>query len=51
VKKKPKYINPINPYTGQVSALAIMENIGNGFKTFPKAMGDVKRKLECKLRS
>ena len=32
--------NPLNPYTGDVSALAIMHNIKYGLK-FPENMGDV----------
>ena len=34
--KKPKYKDPTNPYTGEVSVLTIMENISNGFTKFPK---------------
>lgn len=33
------YIDPINPYTGEVSVLAIMRNLQNGHNTFPPNMG------------
>jgi hypothetical protein len=41
-KRRKKFIPPVNPYTGEVSVLAIMENIGNGFLKFPKNAGRCK---------
>ncbi len=38
-RAKPQLIDPINPYTGDVSALAILKNIDNGHATFPEGMG------------
>lgn len=37
------YINPLNPYTGEVSGLAIMENIRNGYTGFPEGLGNTRR--------
>ena len=36
---QPPYIKPLNPYTGEVSVLAIVKNIQNGHDAFPKNMG------------
>ena len=43
--KKKKFIDPCNPCTGEVSVMAIMENIKNGYDRFPENMGNCVRKL------
>jgi hypothetical protein len=35
------YINPLNPYTGEVSVMALMENQKNGHTKYPENMGSV----------
>jgi hypothetical protein len=35
-------IDPINPYTGEVSVLQIAKNLENGHTKFPENMGDPK---------
>jgi hypothetical protein len=42
-KANPKqYIDPLNPYTGEVSVMQIFRNMRNGHTKFPGGMGDVK---------
>ncbi len=44
-RKRKKYIDPLNPYTGEVSVMTIMENLKNGHDTFPKIAEDCIRPL------
>ena len=37
---EPDWANALNPYTGEVSALAMMKNAENGHATFPRGMGE-----------
>jgi hypothetical protein len=36
------YVDPLNPYTGEVSVMQIFRNTRNGHTKFPCGMGDVK---------
>ena len=44
------YINPLNPYTGQVSILALLKNITNGHGTF-RVNSSCTKKLTAKSRN
>lgn len=37
------YIDPLNPYTGEVSVLAIMRNLENGHTGFPEGLGNTRQ--------
>lgn len=37
------FIDPVNPYTGEVSVLTIFHNMKNGHTTFPGGMGKTKK--------
>lgn len=39
-----EYINPLNPYTGEVSVITLMKNLLNGHDKFPAGMGETVRK-------